>query len=59
MDAVKQAQAAPGAATAKPQGGDLWSKIVAIAQAKDISYREASEIAVKEYWLEQKLDKKP
>lgn len=43
----------------KQQPQDLWSKIVAVAEAKDISYREATEIAVKEYWLEHKLDKKP
>jgi lysozyme family protein len=43
----------------KPTQPDLWSKIVTVAEAKDISYREATEIAVKEYWLEHKLDKKP
>lgn len=58
----KQMQATAGAGKRrddKQQSQDLWSKIVAVAEAKDISYREATEIAVKEYWLEHKLDKKP
>ena len=38
---------------------DLWSKITAIAEAEDISYGEATQHAVKEYWIEHKLDKKP
>lgn len=45
--------------TTERAAGDLWTKIVAVAKEKDISYREATEIAVKEYWIEHHLDKKP
>jgi len=56
MGSTKQEQAA---ASGQRTQKDLWSKIVAIAEEKDISYRKATEIAVKEYWLEHKLSKKP
>lgn len=53
------ATAAEKAQAGSQAGTDLWTRIVAIGKARDISYREATEIAVKEYWLEHKLDKKP
>lgn len=57
--AVQTPKGGPAGATGDVPAKNLWSKIVAIGKERNISYREATEIAVREYWLEHKLDKKP
>jgi len=38
---------------------DLWSRITALAEKEDISYLEATERCVKEYWKDYGLRKEP
>jgi hypothetical protein len=38
---------------------DLWSRITALAEKEDISYLEAIERCVKEYWKDYGLRKEP
>ena len=38
---------------------DLWSRITALAEKEDISYLEATERCVREYWKDYGLRKEP
>jgi hypothetical protein len=42
---------------ARPKEKDLWSRITALAEKEGISYLEATEKCVKEYWKDKGLTK--
>lgn len=43
--------------SARSKEGDLWSRIMALAEKEKISYLEATEKCVKEYWKDKGLSK--
>lgn len=43
--------------SARPEEDDLWSRITALAEKEKISYLEATERCVKEYWKDKGLTK--
>ncbi|MCC6473662.1 MAG: hypothetical protein IT514_07955 [Burkholderiales bacterium] len=49
----------PGGKPGKRKKDELWSRIATLASKEKLSYLEATERCVKDYWKDHGLDKRP